>query len=139
MSTEVNKELAAPAPATHWLAPVLLTWVAPGAGYFILKSPPRAALMGGSALLMFLLGVMMRGTFFEPQTGDLLTTVIYCGGFIANLCTGCLYFVAKALGYNAPDLAGHVTDYGTKFLVGAGLVNLLAMVDVYEIATGKKK
>jgi hypothetical protein len=36
------------------------------------------------------------------------------------------------------DLAGHVHDYGTKFLVGAGLLNILAMVDVYEIATGQK-
>jgi hypothetical protein len=35
-------------------------------------------------------------------------------------------------------MAGHVHDYGTKFLVAAGLLNLLAMVDVWEIATGKK-
>ena len=35
-------------------------------------------------------------------------------------------------------MAGHVYDYGTKFLVSAGLLNVLAMVDVYEIAAGKK-
>jgi hypothetical protein len=35
-------------------------------------------------------------------------------------------------------MAGHVHDYGTKFLVAAGLLNVLAMVDAYEIATKKK-
>ena len=42
-------------------------------------------------------------------------------------------------GYNQPDMAGHVHDYGTKFLVTAGLLNVLAMVDVYEIAAGRKQ
>jgi len=42
------------------------------------------------------------------------------------------------LGYNQPDVAGHVHDYGAKFLVAAGLLNVLAMVDAYEIAIGKK-
>jgi hypothetical protein len=35
-------------------------------------------------------------------------------------------------------MPGHVHDYGTKFLVAAGLLNLLAIVDAYEIATGRK-
>ena len=37
-----------------------------------------------------------------------------------------------------PEVAGHMHDYGTKFLVTAGLLNVLAMVDAYEIASGKK-
>ena len=49
-----------------------------------------------------------------------------------------LYLLATWLGYNQPDVAGHVYDYGTKFLVSAGLLNVLAMVDAYEIAAGKK-
>jgi hypothetical protein len=36
-------------------------------------------------------------------------------------------------------MAGHVHDYGTKFLVAAGLLNVLAMVDAYEIAKGEKE
>jgi hypothetical protein len=46
--------------------------------------------------------------------------------------------LATWLGYNQPDVAGHVHDYGTKFLAGAGLLNVLSLVDTYEIATGKK-
>ena len=87
---------------------------------------------------MFLLGLMMRGALFAPQSGDLLTMVIYCGGFLGNLMSGILYFFSVWLGYSQPDVAGHVHDYGTKFLVGAGLLNVLAMVDAFEIATGRK-
>jgi hypothetical protein len=42
------------------------------------------------------------------------------------------------LGYSQPDMAGPVHDYGTKFLVAAGLLNILGMVDAYDIATGQK-
>jgi hypothetical protein len=49
-----------------------------------------------------------------------------------------MYFITIALGYHQPDVAGHVYDYGSKFLVGAGLLNILAMVDVHEIGTGRK-
>ncbi len=87
---------------------------------------------------MFVLGLMMRGALFEPQTGDLLTTVIYVGGFIGDLAAGVFYLLTVWLGYAQPDVAGHVHDYGTKFLVAAGLLNILAMVDAYEIAAGKK-
>jgi len=87
---------------------------------------------------MYLLGLMMRGALFSPQTGDLLTTVIYTGGFIGNVLSGIFYFLSIWLGYAQPDVAGHVHDYGTKFLVAAGLLNLLGMVDAFEIATGRK-
>jgi len=87
---------------------------------------------------MFLLGLLMRGALFTPMTGDLLTTVIYCGGFVGNLLSGIFYFVTMWLGYAQADMAGHVHDYGTKFLVAAGLLNLLGMVDAFEIATGRK-
>jgi hypothetical protein len=99
----------------------------------------RGAIMAGVSVFMFLLGLMMRGTFFEPRSEDMLTTVIYTGGYICHLASGALYFIAKAFNYAAPDIAGHSIDYGTKMIVGAGLINVLGMVDVFEIATGKKK
>jgi len=121
-----------------WLPAVVLAWIIPGGGHFLLKRPGRGGLIAASVTSMFLLGLMMRGALFQPQTGDLLTTVIYVGGFIGNLMSGILYFVTVWLGYNQPDVAGHVHDYGTKFLVAAGLLNVLAMVDAFEIASGKK-
>lgn len=127
-----------PVPAGKWAPAVALAWLIPGGGHFLLKRPARGGLLGASVAAMFLLGLMMRGALFSPQTGDLLTIVIYWGGFIGNLLSGILYFFSVWLGYAQPDVAGHVHDYGTKFLVAAGLLNLLAMVDAFEIATGKK-
>jgi len=121
-----------------WLPAVLVAWLIPGGGYFLLKRPGRGGLVAASVVAMFLLGLMMRGALFTPQGNDLLTMVIYYGGFVGDLMSGLLYFLTVWLGYAQPDVAGHVHDYGTKFLVAAGLLNVLAMVDVFEIATGKK-
>lgn len=137
MATNAKAQTAPPA-ATGWYGTVFLAWLIPGAGHFLLKRPWRGALLSASVVLMFLFGLMMRGMMFQPQTGDVLTTIIYCGGFVGDLASGLLYLLTVWLGYNQPDMAGHVHDYGTKFLVAAGLLNILAMVDAYEIATRKK-
>ena len=55
--------------------------------------------------------------------GDVLSRLIQYGGFIGDA---------------AADQAGHNADYGSKFLVAAGLLNILAIVDAYEIATRQK-
>jgi hypothetical protein len=138
MATNVKAQAAAP-PERGWYGAVLLAWLVPGGGHFLLKRPGRGALLLGSVAIMFLLGLMMRGAMFQPQTGDVLTTIIYCGGFVGDLASGLLYLLTVWLGYNQPDMAGHAHDYGTKFLVAAGLLNVLAMVDAYEIAKGEKE
>lgn len=121
-----------------WLPPVALAWLVPGGGHFLLKRHGRGGLILFAVAGMFLCGLLMRGTMFQPQTGDLLTTIINVGGFIADVCNGLLYLLTAWLGYNQPDVAGHSYDYGTKFLVTAGLLNVLAMVDAFEIAAGRK-
>ncbi|MCX6593898.1 MAG: hypothetical protein NTZ56_20480 [Acidobacteria bacterium] len=121
-----------------WLPAVALGWILPGGGHLLLGHRVRGMMLSASVVVMFLLGLMMRGAMFEPQNGDLLTMLIYYGGFIGDMASGILYFMATWMGYAQPDMAGHVHDYGTKFLVGAGLLNILAMVDAYEIATGQK-
>jgi len=131
-------ENVAEAPAGKWLPAVLLGWIIPGGGHVLLGRHGRGALIAFCVASMYLLGLMMRGALFTPQTGDLLTTVIYCGGFLGNVMAGILYFLSVSLGYAQPDVAGHVHDYGTKFLVGAGLLNILGMIDAFEIATRKK-
>lgn len=87
---------------------------------------------------MFVCGLMMRGAMFQPESGDLLTTLINTGGFIGDMASGILFLLSQWLGYSQPDVAGAVHDYGTKFLVTAGLLNILAMVDAFEIAARRK-
>jgi hypothetical protein len=134
-----EKEQKQPMPPVGvWAPAVALGWLVPGGGHFLLKRNGRGALLFFAVTGMFLCGLMMQGAMFQPQTGDLLTTLINTGGFIGNLCSGILYLLTVWFGYNTPDMAGHVHDYGTKFLVTAGLLNVLAMVDAYEIAAGRK-
>jgi TM2 domain-containing membrane protein YozV len=125
-------------PVGVWAPAVLLGWLLPGGGHFYLKRTGRGLLLLLAVTGMFLCGLMMRGAMFHPQTGDLLTTLINTGGFIGDVCSGVLYLLSVWLGYNQPDMAGAVHDYGTKFLVTAGLLNILAMVDAFEIAAGRK-
>lgn len=125
-------------PPQKWLGPVLLGWLVPGGGHFYFKRWNHGGLILFSVAGMFLFGLMMRGRMFEPQSGDLFTTVVNYGGYIGDLASGALYFLATWLGYEQPVLASPVADYGTKFLVCAGLLNILAMVDAYEIAVGDK-
>jgi hypothetical protein len=121
-----------------WIPAVLFGWIVPGGGHLFLRRTGRGMLLFVSVVVMFVIGIMMRGPMFEPQGGDMLTMLIYYGGFLSHIATGAIYFVSVALGYRQPDIAGHVYDYGSKFLVGAGLLNILGMVDAFDIATGKK-
>ncbi|HWE51725.1 MAG TPA: DUF6677 family protein [Bryobacteraceae bacterium] len=125
-------------PVNVWLPAVLAAWIIPGGGHFLLKKRGRGALILASVTLMFLFGLFMRGMMFSPEKGDILTTLINYGGFVSDLASGILYFAASMFGYAQVDLPGDVHDYGTKFLVTAGLLNILAMVDAYEIAAGRK-
>ncbi len=135
-----EKELSQPMPPiTAWLPAVALGWLIPGSGHLLLKRTGRGVLLMVTIGAMFLCGLMMRGAMFTPQSGDLLTTLINTGGFIGDVCSGLFYILTVCIGYNTPDTAGAVHDYGTKFLVTAGLLNLLAMTDVYEIAARRKE
>ncbi len=138
MSSKQKKPHLPMPPLRVWAPAVALAWFVPGGGHFLLKRHGRAALLMVSVLAMFLFGLMMRGEFLKPQGGDLLTVLIYYGGFFCDLLTGVPYLLAAALGYSQPDMPGAVHDYGTKFLVTAGLLNVLAMVDAFEIAAGRK-
>lgn len=126
-------------PISTWILPVAAAWLVPGLGHFLLKKTGRAALIFASVALMFLFGLFMRGMMFTPEHGpDYLTTLINYGGFFCDLASGALYICAMIFGYAQPDLPGDVHDYGAKFLVTAGLLNILAMVDAFDIATKQR-
>jgi hypothetical protein len=125
-------------PVAEWAPALALSWLIPGGGHLLLKRTGRGLLLMAAITSMFVCGLMMRGAMFQPESGDLLTTLINTGGFIGDLASGILYLLSQWLGYNQPDMAGAVHDYGTKFLVTAGLLNILAMVDAFDIAVRRK-
>ncbi len=129
-----------PAPLrSPWLV-VASAWLIPGSGHFLLGRKGRAAIIFCIVLVAFTVGALMRGPMFQPTaTGDVLSRLIQAAGFIGDLASGLVYFILVGAGYWPPDRATHMADYGSKFLVTAGLLNILAMVDAYEIATRQKE
>lgn len=118
----------------------IIAWLVPGAGHLYVGKRIRAAIVFCTVAICFAIGLLMSGPFFSPSsTGDLLSRVIQYGGFLGDLANGIFYLAAAWLGYNPPVTAGHNADYGSKFLVCAGLLNILSMVDAYEIATRQKE
>lgn len=138
MAIASSQGTTVPAPVRSPILIGIVAWLVPGGGHFLLSRRGRGAIIAGAVVLTFALGLLMRGPMFQPRTGDLLTTLIQFGGFIGDLASGLLYLLSVWLGYSQPDAAGHVHDYGSKLLVAAGLLNILAIVDAWEIATGKK-
>ena len=126
-------------PARSPFLTIVLAYLIPGSGHFLLGRRGRAVIIFATVLVAFVIGLLMRGPMFQPGAGgDLLSRLIQYGGFLGDMASGLFYFAAVALGYGPPDQAGHTPDYGSKFLVAAGLLNILAIVDAYEIATHRK-
>jgi hypothetical protein len=109
-------------------------WLIPGAGHLLIKKPIRAALLFVSITAMFAIGIALEGKVYTPNTGDILDIL----GFAGDLGSGLLYILARTfdLGHSSVQIA--IADYGTKFIVVAGLLNIVAAVDAHSLASGRK-
>ncbi len=110
-------------------------WLVPGLGHLIQKRWIRGALIFAAVLAMFLLGLGMEGKIYTFNTGDLLEIL----GFLGNIGAGVLYFVARAQDWGQGNIHRALADYGTKFIIVAGLLNVISAIDAYHIGIGKKK
>jgi len=108
-------------------------WVIPGLGHLLLGRKWRALILFVAILTMFVMGLAMQGEFFASGTGSYLETL----GYFGELCVGVAMPVARFFGY-AGDPLFVSADYGTAFLVAAGMLNVLAVLDTYDIAVGRK-
>ena len=109
-------------------------WLIPGAGHLIQKRWIRGLLLMASIVTMFVLGVLMDGRIYRPNGGDILDIL----GFVGDVGAGGLYIVSLARDMGQ-DLIAHATaDYGSKFIIVAGLLNFISVADAYHIAIGKK-
>jgi hypothetical protein len=110
-------------------------WLIPGAGHIIQGRWVRGLLLMISVVCMFFLGLMMQGKIYAFNTGDLLDML----GFVGDLGSGALYIVSRALDQGSGAIFRATADYGTKFMIVAGLLNVIAAVDAHQIALGKKR
>ena len=116
------------------LAPVV-GWLIPGGGHMIQKRWIRGGLLFISIVALFLLGLAMQGRIYKANGGDILDIL----GFVGDVGAGALYLLALANDWGQGAIAFATADYGTKFMIVAGLLNFIAIADAYHIAIGKKK
>jgi len=115
-------------------AALILGWLIPGAGHLLLGKWVRGLFLFVSIVALFGLGLAMQGKIYAPNTGDLLDML----GFAGDLGAGGLYLVTHLMGWGASSVQIAVADYGTKFIVVAGLLNIVSAVDAHSLANGRK-
>jgi hypothetical protein len=109
--------------------------VFPGLGHLIIGKWARAFLFAFAILMLFAFGLLQEGRLYALDFDQ----PIYNLPFLADLSIGIPYFLAKNYGYGAGDMQNQSYDYGTTFLIVAGLLNLLVVLNAFDVATGKKK
>ena len=112
---------------------MLLAYLVPGAGHFYLGRRGRAAVFFCIVLALFLIGISIDGRLYVPEDGNILAWL----GTIGSMGAGLPYFLARMLGVHG-DIRSITVEYGTMFTLSAGLMNLLLVLDSFDIAEGRK-
>lgn len=109
-------------------------WAVPGLGHFLLGRKWRALILFVAIVGMFALGLAMQGSYFSTGSGSLLHTL----GYFAELSAGLIMPGATFFGYSGGNFYFVCSDYGTAYLIAAGMLNVLTILDAYDIALGRK-
>ena len=113
---------------------LILGWLLPGAGHMLLGKWIRGLLLFVSILGMFLVGLELEGKVYVLNTGELLDML----GFAGQLGLGVIYMLARVFSWGSAAVTTTVGDWGTKFIVVGGLLNLISAVDAHSLANGRK-
>ncbi len=84
--------------------------------------------------VMFATGLAIDGRLFPFLFSDPLVGL----AAIANLGIGVPYFAAWAFDLGGGNVRAVTYEYGNAFLIVAGLLNVLVVIDAYDIALGRK-
>ena len=136
MAVNTSQQIAQRVPRERSSIPavaLLLGWLVPGAGHMLLGKWIRGLLLFVSVLGMFLVGLGLQGKIAVPS-GDILDMLSFAG----QLGSGVLYVLARVFGWGAASVVNVFGDWGTKFIVVAGLLNLISAVDAHSLANGRK-
>lgn len=131
-----------------WLA-ALLAWVVPGLGHLYLRRWVRSAVFAAVVLAAVAAGVLLGGELWSwstPGTSTVLGTTVPVAAFnvwmhrlfaVVAMGMGSPWFVLQAVGYRGDVvLAGY--EYGTVFFFTAALMNLLLVLDAWDVSRGRK-
>lgn len=112
---------------------MILAFLLPGAGHFYLGRRQRAVIFFAVVLTMFIAGILLHGKVYAFGSSSILTTLASLG----SIGAGIPWFLARFAGVTG-DIGTITYEYGTAFTLTAGVMNLLLVLDVYDIAEGRK-
>jgi hypothetical protein len=115
---------------------VLLAYLIPGAGHLYLGRRARAITFFCIVVSMFVIGISIDGDLYT--IGHSGGSVLRLLAALGSLGAGVIYWVAAWMGVHG-DVTSITFEYGTAFTVTAGLMNLLLMLDAFDIAQGRKE
>ena len=113
---------------------MLLAFIVPGGGHFYLGRRARAAAFFAVIVFLFWVGLLVDGRLYTIENGNVLSLLATLG----SMGSGTLYFIGRAFGGRG-DITSITFEYGTAFTLTAGLMNLLLVLDAYDIAEGRKE
>jgi len=112
----------------------LAAWAVPGAGHLLLGRLQKGLTFLIALTLMFLFGLWLEGRLFPIEISQPLVAL----AALADMGIGIPFFVARGLGAGAGRVVALTYEYGNAFLIVAGLMNLLVVLDAFDIAQGRK-
>src|SRR5918993_4743543 len=109
-------------------------WAVPGAGHLWLGRAQKGVIFLVALPLMFATGLWLNGRLFPFE----LTQPLVALAAFADVGMGVPYFAAKAAGLGAGRVTDQAFEYGNAFLIVAGLLNMLVVLDAFDVAEGRK-
>ena len=106
----------------------------PGLGHALLRKWDRAAVFFICIAAMVIIGVQLDGRLFDPDFQNFFTAL----KFIAGAGSGLFFWIPWTLGAGAGDSTAYTYDYANVFIYVAGLLNMLTIIDIFDIARGRK-
>lgn len=114
-----------------------LAWLVPGLGHWLLGFRARAALFAFLVFGSLVFGIALDGKM--PWTWGLDQSPLFLLATLGAVGSGSPYLLARAvLGYEG-DPTGWAYDYGGAFVLTAGLMNLLLVLDAWDLCHGKEE
>ena len=109
-------------------------WAIPGGGHLWLGRVQKGVIFLVALPLMFAFGLWLEGRLFPFQIAEPLVAL----AAFADVGIGVPYLIAKAMGAGAGRVIAISYEYGNAFLIVAGLLNMLVVLDAFDIAQGRK-
>ena len=120
--------------ATYTYLICLAAWAVPGAGHLLLGRLQKGLTFLVALVLMFVMGLWLEGRLFPIEVRQPLVAL----AALAEMGAGAAFFVARQAGIGAGRVVALTYEYGNAFLIVAGLMNMLVVLDAFDIAQGRK-